>query len=63
MPLTGGVFDAQEAACISMGCIFPAGLSIRKVTAGIAQVVPVPAAIWLFSIALGLLGWMRRKLV
>ena len=26
-----------------------------------AQVVPVPAAVWLFGSALGLLGWMRRK--
>lgn len=26
-----------------------------------ASVVPVPAAIWLFGSALGLLGWIRRK--
>jgi hypothetical protein len=24
-------------------------------------VIPVPAAVWLFGSALGLLGWMRRK--
>lgn len=23
--------------------------------------IPVPAAVWLFGSALGLLGWMRRK--
>ena len=23
--------------------------------------VPVPAAVWLFGSALGLLGWMKRK--
>jgi hypothetical protein len=27
------------------------------------QVVPVPAAVWLFASALGLLGWMHRKAV
>ena len=25
------------------------------------QVVPVPAAVWLFGSALGLLGWVRRR--
>lgn len=25
------------------------------------QVVPIPAAVWLFASALGLLGWMNRK--
>jgi hypothetical protein len=28
-----------------------------------STVVPVPAAVWLFGSALGLLGWMRRKAI
>lgn len=35
-----------------------AGLAV--VYAG-AEVVPVPAAVWLFGSALGLLGWVRRR--
>jgi len=30
-------------------------------TAFSSSVVPVPAAVWLFGSALGLMGWMRRK--
>ena len=26
-----------------------------------ANVVPIPAAVWLFGSGLGFLGWMRRK--
>ena len=25
------------------------------------NVVPVPAAVWLFGSALGMMGWLRRK--
>ena len=31
------------------------------VTTFTVQVVPIPAAVWLFGSALGLLGWLRRK--
>jgi hypothetical protein len=31
------------------------------VSPGAAPVVPLPAALWLFATALGLLGWVRRK--
>jgi hypothetical protein len=32
----------------------------KKLTIG--AIVPVPPAIWLFGSALGLLGWVRRKM-
>jgi len=41
-----------------IGTLFPNcgnGIMLAK------QVVPVPAAVWLFGSALGLAGWMRRK--
>lgn len=37
--------------------------SIYKVDFTTAAVIPVPAAVWLFGSALGLLGWMRRRTV
>jgi len=44
-------------------------LALRSETSGptsyfvdiTAAAIPVPAAIWLFGPALGLIGWMRRK--
>ena len=33
----------------------------KKITLVATAVIPVPAAVWLFGSALGLLGWMRRK--
>ena len=36
-------------------------LSAWAVRDGGANLVPIPAALWLFGSALGLLGWMRRK--
>ncbi len=35
--------------------------SIYSVDFGTAAAVPVPAAVWLFGSALGLLGWVRRR--
>ncbi|MBT8440962.1 MAG: VPLPA-CTERM sorting domain-containing protein [Gammaproteobacteria bacterium] len=34
---------------------------IQKKLTLVATTVPVPAAVWLFGSALGLLGWMRRR--
>ena len=41
--------------------IGPDDPSVGLRTAWSVAAVPVPAAVWLFGSALGLLGWMRRK--
>jgi hypothetical protein len=38
--------------------VFSYGWAVRS---GDVSAVPIPAAVWLFGSALGLLGWMRRK--
>ena len=38
------------------------GFSVDTVAMEV-NVVPIPAAVWLFGSALGLLGWMRRKTI
>lgn len=45
-----------EDNCSGTGCYLYAHLDDITV-----NVVPIPAAAWLFGSALGLLGWMRRK--
>ena len=42
--------------CVPFGCAVPDGGF-----SGTATVVPVPAAVWLFASALGLMGWIRRR--
>jgi len=41
--------------CVPFGCLEADTFS------GIATIVPVPAAVWLFASALGLMGWIRRR--
>ena len=36
-------------------------VGIRSDTFGLVNVVPIPAAMWLFASGIGVLGWMRRK--
>jgi hypothetical protein len=52
---------SYEVVCAVAGaCAAPAA---RLLLSGniTAQVIPVPAAMWLFGSALGVMGWMRRK--
>jgi len=57
----GGVFDPNALGEYNFGIqVSQAGWGVENVRMDV-QVVPVPAAVWLFGSALGLLGWMRRK--
>lgn len=59
-PDVSGGFTLQFAAVCGAdaGCF--TDLYIDNVSIQ-ADVVPIPAAVWLFGSALGMLGWMRRK--
>jgi len=39
-----------------------AGKGLSHITFYDTEIIPIPAAAWLFGSALGLLGWMRRRL-
>jgi hypothetical protein len=48
---------------LNTGCATSDGLCCgTSETDDCPPMVPIPAAVWLFGSALGLLGWMRRKL-
>ncbi len=63
----GAVSLLSGGSTTSGGAIFTIGNGIAQGTGGAFdmtfQVVPVPAAVWLFGSALGMLGWARRRAV
>ena len=58
---SGGITLQFNAACgADGGCVSDYFIDNVSIMADVA-VIPVPAAVWLFGSALGLLGWMRRR--
>jgi hypothetical protein len=51
----GGLFSSEFPASVGEGVAWEYQISVASTA------VPIPAAIWLFGSALGLLGWIRRK--
>jgi len=57
--VSGGVSLLFKADCgAAANCALTALIDNVSID---TQVIPVPAAVWLFGSALGLLGWMRRR--
>ncbi len=59
--LISGASTTAGGAVFSIGNGIPVGVAGLGGEAMQFQVVPVPAAAWLFGSALGLLGWARRR--
>jgi hypothetical protein len=54
-------FVSGNVVCQSAAWLASPGSAGIQLTFHHTDIVPVPAAVWLFGSALGLLGWMRRK--
>ena len=53
-----GFLNSGDAFAVSFTQAAP-----NQISVGNSSVVPVPAAVWLFGSALGVMGWVRRKSV
>jgi hypothetical protein len=53
------IMDLSNTA--SFNLIFPDDVIFSTESGAPLTAIPIPAAVWLFGSALGLLGWMRRK--
>jgi len=68
---SGGVCDGSDVyvlECLDAALVVdthswstPDGQELSHITFYDTAVIPVPAALWLFGSALGMMGWMRRK--
>lgn len=57
----GGSFDPNAVGNYQFAITVTDGSFPIEAVAMEVQVVPIPAAVWLFGSALGLLGWIRRR--
>ncbi|MDJ0929198.1 MAG: hypothetical protein QNJ73_16290 [Gammaproteobacteria bacterium] len=59
--LDAGVQCSLGQVGLVPGAMFTTDVDVFFITIPEAGIIPVPAAVWLFGSALGLLGWLRRK--
>ncbi|MBT8440835.1 MAG: VPLPA-CTERM sorting domain-containing protein, partial [Gammaproteobacteria bacterium] len=51
----------NAAQVLTSGTFSTGGPALSHITFYDTEIIPIPAAAWLFGSALGLLGWARRK--